>query len=103
MTLHSLNVPSELIIQWMIIMRKIRNGIVTTQKMIGTLLSVISLSTIAAQPITQSIPVTRSQCTPFGNPPRPQTKLLTATNSLLCLGGQHYLKKRKIRCMNQHR
>lgn len=50
----------------------------------------VSLSTLA-ESATQSIPVTRSQCTPFGNPPRPRTDLLGVTNTLVCAGGGKHL------------
>lgn len=37
--------------------------------------------------LTRTIPVTRAQCTPFGNAPRPRQDSLALTNSLLCAGG----------------
>lgn len=52
----------------------------------GTTAAAVTTSANSTGP-TQTIPVTRAQCTPFGNPPRPTQNLLAVTNTLLCAGG----------------
>jgi len=47
----------------------------------------VAAGVVTGAGLTRTIPVTRAQCTPFGNEPRPRQDFLALTNPMLCLGG----------------